>query len=102
MVLCGAELVSTQALKEEGSLESCMPRFFFHITQGTRVRPANEGIDLPDDAAAWQEAITACSELISDLYPDLKAGTEWRMDVTDKTGAVRFRLRFSVDVDPKN
>jgi hypothetical protein len=79
-----------------------MPRFFFHITQGTRVRPANEGIDLPDGDAAWREAITACGELISYLDPDLKAGTEWRMDVTDETGAVRFRLRFSVDVDPKN
>jgi Domain of unknown function (DUF6894) len=79
-----------------------MPRFFFHIVQGTRVRPANEGIDLPDDDAVWQEAIKACSELIADLDQDLKAVTEWRMDVTDETGAVRSRLRFSVDVDPKN
>ncbi len=79
-----------------------MPRFFFHIAQGTRVRPANEGLDLPDDDAAWQEAISACSELIADLDQGPKAGTEWQMDVTDETGAVRFRLGFSVDVDPKN
>jgi hypothetical protein len=81
-----------------------MPRFFFHRAQGTRVRLANDGIDLPDDDAAWQEAIKASSELIADLDQDLKAGTgaEWRMDVTDETEAVRFRLRFSVDVDPEN
>jgi hypothetical protein len=79
-----------------------MPRFFFHIAHGSRARPADEGIDLPDEEAAWREAITACSELISDLDLNLKTGTEWRMDVTDETGAVRFRLRFSVDVDPKN
>jgi hypothetical protein len=79
-----------------------MPRFFFHIAHGSRIRPADEGIDLPDDDAAWREAIIACGQLISDLDPDLNAGTEWRMDVTYETGTVRFRLRFSVDVDPKN
>jgi hypothetical protein len=26
---------------------------------------------------------------------------KWRMDVTDETEAVRFRLRFSAEVDPQ-
>jgi hypothetical protein len=79
-----------------------MPRFFFHIAQGERVRPANDGLDFPDEDAARREAVAACGELIVDLDPNLKAGTEWQMDVTDETGAVRFRLRFSVEVDPES
>jgi hypothetical protein len=79
-----------------------MPRFYFHIAQGERVRPANDGIDFPDEDAARREAIAACGELIGDLVPNLTAGTEWQMDVTDETGAVRFRLRFFVEVGPEN
>jgi hypothetical protein len=75
-----------------------MPRFFFQIAHGGQVRPANEGIDLPDEGAAWREAITACSELISQADRDLRAGAEWRMDVTDDTGALVFRLRFLAEV----
>ena len=78
-----------------------MPRFFFNIVYGERVRAANEGLDLPDEDAAWREAIVSCSELIADLNGDLRSGDEWRLDVTDENGAVRFRLRVSAEIDPK-
>ena len=78
-----------------------MPRFFFQIADGRHVRPANEGIDLPDEDAAWREAITACGELIRGLDRDWKGGIEWRMNVTDETGAILFRLRFSAESGPK-
>jgi hypothetical protein len=35
-----------------------MPRYFFNITQGKVPRPPDEGMELPDDAAAWEEATT--------------------------------------------
>jgi hypothetical protein len=35
-----------------------MPRYFFNITQGKVLRPPDEGMELPDDAAAWEEATT--------------------------------------------
>ena len=78
-----------------------MPRFLFRIAHGSHVRPPNEGIDLPDEDAAWREAITACSELITQADRDLRAGAEWRMDVTDETGAVVFRLRFFAEVNDR-
>lgn len=79
-----------------------MPRYFFKIVYGERIRKANEGLDLPDDDAAWREAIASCSELIADLNGELRAGGEWRMDVTDETGVIRLRIRVSAEVNPKS
>jgi hypothetical protein len=74
-----------------------MPRYFFNITQGKLPRKADEGMDLPNDEAAWEEATTACGEMIKELDGELKAGPEWRMEVTDETGAIVYRLRFSAE-----
>ena len=52
-------------------------------------------MDLPNDEAAWEKATTACGEMIKD--GKLKAGPESRMEVTDVSGAVVYRLRFSAE-----
>jgi hypothetical protein len=36
-----------------------MPRYFFNITQGKLSRPPDEGMELPNDEAAWEEATGA-------------------------------------------
>ena len=54
-----------------------MPRYFFNVTQGDLPREADEGMDLPNDEAAWEEATTACGEMIKELDGKLKAGPEW-------------------------
>ena len=74
-----------------------MPRYFFNITQGELPRAADEGMELPDDEAAWEEATTSCGEMIKELDGKLKAGPEWRMEVTDGSGAIVYRLRFSAE-----
>jgi hypothetical protein len=75
-----------------------MPRYFFNITQGKLPRPADEGMQLPNHEAAWEEATTTCGEMIKELDGKLKAGPEWRMEVTTESGAVLYRLRFSAEV----
>jgi hypothetical protein len=74
-----------------------MPRYFFNITQGERARKPDEGMDLADNEAAWEEATTTCGEMIKELDGKLKAGPEWRMEVTTESGAVLYRLRFSAE-----
>src|SRR5262249_8018192 len=39
-----------------------MPRYFFHLTFGDRVVPDEEGIELPNRAAAREEAMTDARE----------------------------------------
>jgi hypothetical protein len=72
-----------------------MPRYYFHISNGSGSRAWNEGIDLPDKDAAWIEATSACGEIIRDLNGDLKPGDIWCMTVRDDTGTEVFRLELS-------
>jgi hypothetical protein len=78
-----------------------MPLYFFNIAQGELPRPPDEGMELPDDEAAWVEATTTCGEMIKELDGKLKAGPEWRMEVTKESGAVLYRLRFFAEAYDK-
>jgi hypothetical protein len=78
-----------------------MARYFFNISQGELPRQADEGMELADDEAAWEEATAACGEMIKELDGKLKAGPEWRMEVTNESGAVVYRLRFSAEAYDK-
>ena len=74
-----------------------MPLYYYSITHGQETNEHPEGLEFPDDEAAWREATTACGEMIRDLDGDLKAGPEWRMEVKRQTGQVVYRLRFSAE-----
>ncbi|MFL6818365.1 MAG: DUF6894 family protein [Bradyrhizobium sp.] len=73
-----------------------MPLYFYRINygQGAPAWP-HEGVELPDDEAAWAEATTACGEMLRDLDGALKAGPEWRMEVLRESGEILYRLTFS-------
>jgi hypothetical protein len=61
-----------------------MPHYNFHFTDGRHVYHDDEGLDLPNDAAAREEA-----ELIAgDLWDDPGEGdwSEWAIRVTDESG----------------
>jgi uncharacterized protein DUF6894 len=80
-----------------------MPLYFFNITQGNLPRPADEGMELQNDEAAWEEATTTCGEMIKELDGKLKAGPDWEMVVTNDAGHKLYLLRFSAEVyDQKN
>jgi hypothetical protein len=71
-----------------------MPQYFFTVLHG----PQNEGLDLPNDDAAWVEATTACGELLRDLNGHLKPGEHWSMQVKDENGNDLYLLEFRTAV----
>jgi hypothetical protein len=60
-----------------------MPRYYFNVYHDT-ARPDQEGMELPDQSAAWEEATMAAGEMIRSLDGSLKPGHDWRMEVTDE------------------
>ena len=75
-----------------------MPRYFFHVhCDGVEPSLDAEGIELADEAAAWDEAISTCGQMIHDIDGALRAGTVWRMEVTDVAGNSVFRLFFRAE-----
>jgi hypothetical protein len=71
-----------------------MPRYFFTVLNGPQSELKNEGLDLPDNAAAWVEATTACGELLRNLDGRLRPGDHWSMQVKDEAGADLYVLEF--------
>jgi hypothetical protein len=76
-----------------------MPLYFFDVCHGKSSSRNDQGLEFPDDQGAWEEATTACGEIIRDLDGEMKASPdEWRMDVTNGEGKLVYRLRFSAEI----
>lgn len=73
-----------------------MPRYFFHVHDGTSTKDA-VGTELPDIFAAQLEAIQTSGELLREMGHKFWDGTEWSMEVTNEAGRVLFVLRFSAE-----
>ena len=77
-----------------------MPLYFFNFSSPltSKARPfKNEGLELADHAAAWEEATTACGEKLRELDGSLRPGDGWNMEVTDANGKAIFALRFTTE-----
>ena len=72
-----------------------MTRYTFRIRQGSR--SSEVPVDLPDDAAAWDEAAMACSDMIRDTIARLADSPEWRLEVADDSGHVRHLFRLTAE-----
>jgi hypothetical protein len=72
-------------------------RYFFHVHDGGD-QPDLAGTELPDFRAAHAEAVLSCGEMLRDLDGALPIDSEWRMDVSDYTGATILMLRFTQSV----
>ena len=68
-----------------------MPRYFFHLTDGSRERD-REGTELVSNAVARVEAIKLTGAVMSEDPDRLWDGREFRVEVTDE----RARLLFTV------
>ncbi len=77
-----------------------MPRYYFNTFHSDREFQDTEGMDHASQNDAWEEATTACGEMMRDLDGDLKPGEEWRMEVLNEQGEVVFVLRFSAETGP--
>ncbi|MBO4222016.1 DUF6894 family protein [Bradyrhizobium neotropicale] len=76
-----------------------MPRYFFHISNGHPFRDT-QGEELPDDNAAWQEALKTMRDVESSLRLD--GSHEWSIEVKRGDTAI-FRIDVSatkIDADP--
>jgi hypothetical protein len=77
-----------------------MPLYFFNFSRAPATEPnpfKNEGLELVDNEAAWEEATTACGEKLRELNGSLRPGDGWKMDVTDRNGKAIFALRFTTE-----
>ena len=73
-----------------------MPRYFFHVIDGTAVRD-QDGTELASIDVAQEEAIRMSGEILRDMGARVSDGTKWRLEVTDQEGDVLFVLHFSAE-----
>ena len=76
-----------------------MPRFHFNVYDGIQLLD-EQGIELPDTNFARREAIRYAGTLLEDGAAKDSLGDEWRLEVTDDSGLVLFRLDFNVTESP--
>ena len=77
-----------------------MPLYFFKFSRApTAALPPfkNEGLELADNDAAWEEATTACGEKLREMDGSLRPGDGWKMEVMDAGGKAIFALRFTTE-----
>jgi hypothetical protein len=75
-----------------------MPRYFFHVDNGT-FAPDDTGAELPDLAAARVEAVRAAGEMINEANRSFWDNlTPWNMHVTDSDHHLLFTLEFVAKV----
>lgn len=72
-----------------------MPRFHFNIYDGISL-PDRDGSELADWQEARLEAVRLAGVILRDNATRIALGEEWRMEVTDETGLILFRLDFNV------
>lgn len=76
-----------------------MPRYYFHVhCEGTEPSVDAEGIEMADERAAWEEAISTCGQMIHDVDGAMRAGKVWQMEVTDDAGDRVFRMSFRAEI----
>lgn len=75
-----------------------MPRFFFNVFYNGEPGMDEEGVVLPDNQSAWEEATGSCGQMITDLDGSLTADADWRMIVSDDRGEPLFRLSFRAEL----
>ena len=73
-----------------------MPRYFFHVIDGTAARD-EDGTELPNVYVAQAEALRLSAEVLRDMGARFWDGTEWRLVVEGEGGQVLFVLRFSAE-----
>lgn len=72
-----------------------MPTFFFHST-GALAHRDDEGVDLPDEAAAQAEGLRVLGELLKDGHGWSWAAGPLVLQVTDAAGQEILSLEVSV------
>ena len=75
-----------------------MRTYHFHMTEGDKVFPDTEGVELPDSAAAQREAIHAASGLMAEAVNNGEFDYRGRIDVEDEHGRKVLMLAFACPI----
>jgi len=54
----------------------------------------DQGIELADDRAAWDELARVCRDLVGSIARELKQNAEWQMELLDEFKEPVFRIRL--------
>jgi hypothetical protein len=77
-----------------------MPRYFFHVHDGT-VKFDGDGVEFSDLGAARREAVLVCGEMLREIPHALLEGRTWFLWVTDQPDDCGVTLlRLTVNMDP--
>ena len=76
-----------------------MPRYFFHVYDGSDF-PDIQGTLLANDDAARIEAVRFSGDLLRDGAEKFWNGEEWSMRVTDDKDLTLFELMFTATCSP--
>lgn len=71
-----------------------MPRYFFHVEDGSYI-PDLEGIELPDLKTARDQMITMVGKVLNEGPEGIWTEHHWRMVVADSEGKILFTLGFT-------
>lgn len=71
-----------------------MPRYFFHVHDGTSL-PDADGTELPDLDAAREEAVRMAGTLLNEHARAFWSGEPWFMEVQDEWDVPLFTLSFA-------
>ncbi|HZW48058.1 MAG TPA: hypothetical protein VFF61_11060 [Microvirga sp.] len=73
-----------------------MPRYFFHVHDGSE-QPDREGSELVDMGQVRSEAVRLTGEILRDMGGRFWRHPEWRLTVTDESGAAVLGLRVTAN-----
>jgi len=93
--MCGSEGIAPTFHRRE----SHVPRYHFNVYDGVTLLD-KKGVELPDTMFARREAIRYAGVLLEEGARLESLGSEWRMEVTDGSDLILFRLDFFVTPSP--
>jgi hypothetical protein len=73
-----------------------MPRYFFHLRDGSQ-HIDESGTVLSGPVEARSQAVVHSGEVLRESGTKFWGGTEWRLWVTDEAGATVCALRFTAE-----
>ncbi len=76
-----------------------MPRYFFHVRDGTGVAQDEDGRELANVELARSEALKGVRSIISDEVKRGLIDLRGEVTVTNRAGAVLLRVRFEEAVE---
>ena len=72
-----------------------MPMYFIHFTSADDRYEDLEGVDLPDDAAAFEYAILDARYLMDEGFADRSDWPGWKVEAVDEAGRQLLALTFA-------